>query len=158
MSDSTTISAARTTARRPRIIGIGVVVAGAILGVVGLLCPWATISADFAGVEESGNGFDPDFFGVPILLALAVGVVAAVATLRARFAALLTMLSAATVSLLAIAGNAKVGNTRSEMEALGAQAAADAVSTGIGVWLTLLAGVVMLVGAVLAIRKGGTAS
>lgn len=133
--------------------GLAITAVGAALVVVGLMLPWVELSAELTGTADSGNGFDPDFFGTPILIATLVALAGAAAAVKVRWVALLTILCSTVIGFLAIAGNAKVGRSQNEAEALGSTAVSDSLSTGMGVWLTLAAAVVVLVGGVVSLRK-----
>lgn len=134
---------------------IAAAVGAASVGVIGLLLPWAAIDGDLTAGDssEAMNGFGEDFFGPVVLAALIVGVAGVVAAVKARFVAIATLLSAVVVVLLAVAGNAKVGRTQDAADALIGAGGGDAVSTGLGVWVTLASGLALFASGVLALRR-----
>jgi hypothetical protein len=154
---STFDDAASTSVTRPARVPfpVAAAVAATAVGVVGLLMPWAALDGDLSASDtsEAMNGFGEDFFGPVVLAALVVGLLGVVAAVKARFVALTTLVGAAVVVLLAVAGNAKVGRTQDAAEALIGSSGGDAVTTGLGVWVTLAAGVALFVAGLLALRK-----
>lgn len=149
-----TVQAATTTTSRPT-VGLGLTVAAAGVGIVGLLLPWASASIEMAGMSESEstNGFGEDFFGLPVLIALVLGTLAAFAALRSRFVAVISVICGLAVVLLAFAGFAKVNNTQAAAESILGPDGGAAVTAGSGLWCTLAGGVLMTVAAVIVILR-----
>ena len=133
--------------------------AAGLIGAIGALLPWATLSAPFVGTV-SKNGIDGDgVFAVVLGILLMIYAVIRVAWSRAHWT-VATVLSLALLGL-AIFEIADVYRTAADVHAgagnlgddpLGVTTAianATTVSVGVGLWLDALAGLAALGGAIL---------
>jgi hypothetical protein len=130
-------------------VGAWVLLGAGLAAVLGALLPWVRASAGFITVERAGTDVDGAitlFLGVVLgalaLLALVIG------SYRARGLALgvAAIVVAALVLLIAIVDIADVNDKAVDIEAGGINIE---VTVGSGLWLTLAAGLVGILGGVL---------
>lgn len=150
--------AVRTAARRTPIGLLLVSLAGGA-GLVGLMLPWAETSFEsLGGAEaETANGFGEDFFGLPIVVAILLGMIAATAASRSRYLSLITAVCGIVVAFLAVVAVGKVNNTQAAAESILGTGADGVVATGTGLWITLAAGLVMVLGSLVVLLRGSRA-
>lgn len=128
---------------RPRWLVIG----GAAAVVLGALLPWATVSAGFLTATKAGTEGDGV---ITLVLALIVGGLAFVKWKAGwgRGVVITFLLLGLLISLIAVIDTIDVATTSSDSEFIEVDA-----SVGIGLWLTLLASIAMVVGAIWSLRS-----
>ncbi len=146
-----------STARFPR-PALAVAGAGAVLTVLATQLTWTTASVTAAGTTDSLvlKGTDPDMNGrfTLVLGLLALAVVAVLALRAVKGLWILLPVLGALVLLVSWAQTVKVSNTLDEAADLTSGSAASGLmqtemSNGPGLWLTVLAGLLLLATAVL---------
>jgi len=125
-----------------------VTLAGALLGFVGAFLPWATASTDFGRFDQSG--FDGGDGKLTLVGSLAVGVLA-LCFLRRR--ASYTVPVSIVVGILGL-GVFAVGvydahDIQDKINQLSSDDFSISASVGSGVWITILAGIAIMTGAIL---------
>ena len=123
-------------------------IAGAIAAIVAAFLPWISATAAFVG-SESRNGLDGDG-QITIVLGLAAVVLAAVALRRQPAPLAALVIVAGLGALIAVIGvidyvdaKNRIGDLTAEERPL------VAISIGVGLYLTIAAGIAVVVGAVL---------
>lgn len=141
-----------------RSIGWAIVAAG-VLGVIGSVMPWISLSGDAAPLverllDQQGeglNGLDKDGVITIILALVAVGFGVARALGKIpKPAAGVALAAGALTALIAIIDIADVSSTKDD---LGPLATNLDVSVGAGLWLTLIAGIAIVATAVVALVR-----
>lgn len=125
---------------------------GALLTVLAPFLPWASITLPGEKGATSYNGLADEFNGRFTIYVgiVAVVVVAVLAVKRIKGLWVLLPILGLVVTFVGWAQTQKLQNTVDEITAISADAgAAVHVSNGIGVWLTILGGVLLLATAVL---------
>ena len=132
-------------------------VGGAAVVLISIFLPWVTVSAGMFG-STSGNGFDAGAYGALLLiLSLAAGALAFIEVRGIRIQGLnlpgfvpLALASAMLVIAFIAWLDVLTSTGSSEFEVLGAD---FGVSSGIGIWLVLLAALVTFAAALLPVLK-----
>jgi hypothetical protein len=127
---------------------LGVAALGALLTVLAPFLPWASVSV--ASESLTLKGLDEDMNGkITIVLGLAALAVVAVLALRAiKGLWVLLPILGLLIAFVGWAQTRKLQNTLDEI-GVGTDAAGISASNGIGVWLTILGGILLLATAVL---------
>ena len=152
-TDSPTLSTDKQTTTGQRPPGGVAGVCGALLAGLGLILPWMKVILPGAGIEESADGFDPELFGIPILVLTIVAVVAVLAATRRRRLGWLSILSGIGVLLLAAAGLLKADNTRQAIEDLSTPEVSGSLVLGTGMASTLVASLLLITAGIQAVRR-----
>ena len=127
---------------------------GAAFVVVGSLLPWVKAEAGLFSVTK--NGIDGD--GVlTLLLAVALGLVFLLGR-NAKAVAWLVIVLAALVLAIAIYDTVDVSNKADELGSRSSALFHVTASVGVGLWLTLAAGAVALVGGIMALNHAPSAA
>ena len=135
-------------------------VGGAAVVLISIFLPWVTVSAGMFG-STSGNGFDAGAYGALLLiLSLAAGALAFIEVRGIRIQGLnlpgfVPLALASAMLVIAFIAWLDVLNSTggSEFEGLEVLGADFGVSSGIGIWLVLLAALVTFAAALLPVLK-----
>ncbi|MFN8026613.1 MAG: hypothetical protein U0W40_09770 [Acidimicrobiia bacterium] len=127
-----------------------VVVAGAVLTIVGSVLPWAKQEIHFLGqsASKTTNGLDGDG-KITIVLAI-VALLVFFLVPRAKVVGGLVLAAGILVGLTAIADIVDVGNNADDLKKISSNADA---TVGIGLWLVAIAAVVLIVGGVFCLMQ-----
>jgi hypothetical protein len=142
------VAARRRGATRLATPALGVAALGALLTVLAPFLPWASVSV--ASETLTLKGLDEDMNGkITIVLGIAAVVVVAVLAMRAvKGVWVLLPVLGLLIVLVGWAQTRKLQNTLDAV-GVGSDAAGITASNGIGVWLTILGGLLLLATAVL---------